>query len=209
MAEEMDTNDAAEDGNTSDGANGEKPNAESTADAAGGDAPSGGNEKKFTQEDVDKIAGRIRAQSKVDVAEIEKAAIQKARREAEEKQLLEDKNYQELALRREQEMLEAKEKLAQYERITKVDELLDKREIRDPSLRTLFRKIPGELKELDADLTAHRQAFDAAVEAEVSKRLDVSTPPQANKEAEKKQIKDMTPEEWQAEKILRGIAYAS
>lgn len=182
-----------------------KPVAESTADAAGGDTPSGG-EKTFSQADVDRIVGQVRGQSRADTSAIEEKARAEVRRELEEKQLLKDKNFEELAERRTQEAADAVAALEKYQHIAKVDELLDKREITDPELRAMFRKIPGELTDLDVDITAHRKAFDAAVDAAVSKRLDVSTPPKAQKETEPKQIKDMTPEEWQAEKEKRGIS---
>ena len=163
-------------------------------------------EKTFTQADLDRVAGQARSQARIDKESIKAEALAEATRAIEEKQLLEDKNYQELAERRTEETNEAVAKLARYEHNAKVDELLDKREVLDPGLRAMFRALPGELADVNEHVTAHETSFKAAVEAEVTKRLDTSPPPQASKESEPKQIKDMTPDEWAAYKKDKHIS---
>jgi len=163
-------------------------------------------EKTFTQEDMDKVAGTVRAQSRIDRDKIIADAKAEARRESENKQLLEDKNFEELTERAITERDEALAKLARRDRDADVDELLDKRKILDPDLRSMFREIPGDLSDVDKHVTAHNVSFLAAVEAEVTKRLDTSPPPQASKESEPKQIKDMTPDEWAAYKKDKHIS---
>lgn len=109
-------------------------------------------------------------------AERERAAAEKARRQEEEKRLLDDKNFQELAARKEAEANEHKAKLEAYERQLQVNQLLDKEEV-NPKFRGIFLAMSGDLTELKARIDEHNAAFNEAVQEAVNKRLGSEPPP--------------------------------
>ncbi len=151
----------------------------------------------------------------------EKTRLQK---EAEEKQLLEENKFQELAERREQEALEAKHQLEHYQRMEKVNALLDKREVVHPKLRRLFASVrdddgsPLELEDLNQFITDFDSWKLELVESEVKHRLESDTPEGSGESAvpkdvdpSKMSIKEKSDfinkygsDEW--EKILRSKA---
>jgi len=176
-----------------------------TVDATGGDTKPEqrtDGEKTFTQADLNRfLQDRLERDRVKMAADVET----KVRQEMAEAKLFEDKEFEKLAELNAQKATQAEARLAEYERLQKVDALLDKKAVLDPELRSLFRAVPGDLTLLDAHIESYRSAFDAAVQKSVSERLDTKAPPQSATETETKKPSEMTIEEWAAHKKANNI----
>jgi len=214
MAEEITTNDTvaedvasavpATEQNVPDTTPTPDPESTKTVDATGGnDKPEQRpGEKTFTQEDVNRMfTDRYERGREKMVTEVEA----KIRQEMAEARLFEDKKFEELAALNAQKAAAANAKLEEYERLQKVDSLLDVKEVLDPGLRALFRAVPGDLTDIDSHIVAHRAAFDEAVQKAVSAKLEIDTPPKSTNKTETKRPDQMSNEEWAAHKAANLI----
>jgi hypothetical protein len=141
---------------------------------------------KRVQAEIDRrvTAAMQKAESKA--ADREKAAAEKARREAQEARLLEKEDLKGLLDLKTKAAEEAQAKLEQYERDQKVQSLLDKKAVTDPALRAVWLRFNGDLTELDAAIDAFQAGINASVEKIVNERLKTTAPPkgdQTKKEA--------------------------
>ncbi len=149
---------------------------DSTEGSGGGSALDSKLKDPEVQAEIDRriTLAMKKADRKAD--EREAAARDKAKKEVEEARLIEDGKLQELADLKAKEADAANAKLEAYERNEKVQALLDKHEILDPSMRELFETQVGELADLDARMAAFADKFKAAVEKHVNQRLATDPP---------------------------------
>jgi len=105
-----------------------------------------------------------------------KAAVEKAKREAEEKRLIDDDKTAELLALRTAELEEYRAKEAARTERDKFSALLDNRSC-TPEERRLLLDPPKTIEELDVAVKLLREISAAHIEAEVSKRLGTSAPP--------------------------------
>jgi len=137
--------------------------------------------QKLIQQETDRRITLAQKKWARERAEVEKSAADKARKEEEEKRLLEDQKFQELADLKTKEAEEAKRKLEEYERTEKVHKLLDNHQIVDPTLREMFKSQRGELADLDERMAGFQQLFKTAVDKAVKEQLGTSPPPDGGK----------------------------
>lgn len=136
------------------------------------------SEKTYTQGDIDKrVTQALETRDAQHAVKVQEAK-EKAEKQAAEAKLLEDGELEKLANLKAQEADDANAKLAKYERDIKVDALLDKQEVLDPNMRSLFKATGLEIEELNPMIEGFKAQFDAAVKAAVDKQLKNDPPPQ-------------------------------
>jgi len=147
-------------------------------------------DKTFSQEDLDRILTDRLAR---DRSKLEKEITSKVKREQEERQLLEDQKWKELAERRETELAELKVLQETVEREKKVQSLLDKKEVTEPQFRKMFFAMNYELQELSDTVDSFNTVFQSAVEKAVAVRLGNTSPSKTNgQQTANKPISKMT-----------------
>lgn len=127
--------------------------------------------------EMDRRARKLQTSLEAEFELKQHQATEKAKREAQEAKLLDDKKFEELAILKAKEADEWKEKFSERERGDKVDLLLDKEEIVAPKMRKLFKATKLDLVDLDPLVQSFKEDFNAAVKAEVDKRLSTDPPP--------------------------------
>lgn len=133
--------------------------------------------KELLQKEADRRVNQALEKERRNSTEREKAARDKAIREAEERKLLDDGKLKELADLKAKEAEEAKAELESYKRQGNIDALLDKEQVLDPELRAVIKQLPGDLAQIKEHTDKLKGLIGKAVEAEVQKRLGNNPPP--------------------------------
>lgn len=135
------------------------------------------DEKTFSQSEVDqRVTAAVKKRDADNAVKSQKAA-EKAQKDAAEAKLLEDGKLEDLVNIKTKEADEATAQLAKYERDENVDKLLNKHEILEPEFRDLFKATGLDLESLNPLIEGFVEKWNAAVKAEVDKRLSTDPPP--------------------------------
>ena len=138
---------------------------------------------KRIQAEADRRVTQALQKKEAEMKRREEEARAHAAKEAKEARLLEDEKYKELAELRAKEAQEARAELERLQNERKVEALLEKREVHDPTLREVFKKSNLELEQLDEVITKTQKAIAAQVDKVVNERLGESgRPPQTSKD---------------------------
>jgi len=135
---------------------------------------------KRVQGEIDRRIASMQKTLEQKYKESAAAAAQKAKHEAEEARLLEKEDLKGLLELKAKEADDAKAQLAQYEHDQKVNQLLDKKGVTDPDIRSLFLRFNGDLTDLDPVIDKFNAQVGALVEKTVNERLKTPPPPPKN-----------------------------
>lgn len=162
---------------------------------------------KAVQAEIDRrVTDAIKKTEARKQKDVEKA-LEDARVKAEEAKLLEDGKTQELYELEKQKREELEAKVQERERLDKVSELLDHREVFNPVMRDIFQGYNGSLTDLSDRIDAVDAVMQEEVEKRVTERLGSTPPPKRSGSPEDGPIPldEMTPEQWAAHKKANKI----
>lgn len=157
---------------------------------------------KRVQSEIDRRVTMALKKANEDFERKQLEAIKEAERRAEEQKLLEDGKTKELYEAEKRRREELENRIKAQERTENLNKLLDKKQVLNPKLRSVFHSVSGDLATVDGLIDDANSVMEEIIEQRLNERLKTDPPPKSEGDLplDKRSIKKRSDFKTDAEK---------